>query len=51
MLYIEPVTRKEIEGCTALEMQSQGDQSQWTKLEEVQRCKERAMRRLCSKSV
>ena len=46
MLYIEPVTRKEIEECTALEKQLQGDQSQQAKLEDVQQRKERAMRRL-----
>ena len=51
MLYIEPVTRKEIEECTALEKQLQGGQSQQAKLKDVQQRKTRAMRRLCSKSV
>ena len=46
MLYIEPVTRKEIEDCSAMEKQLQGDQSQQAKLEEVHQRKERAMRRL-----
>ena len=46
MLYIEPVTRKEIEECAALEIELHGDQSQQAKLEEVHQRKERAMRRL-----
>ena len=46
MLYIEPVTRKEIEECTALEKHLQGDKDQQAKLEEVQQRKERSMRRL-----
>ena len=46
MLYIEPVTRKEIEECAALEIELHGDQSQQAELEEVQQRKERAMRRL-----
>ena len=46
MLYIEPVTRKEIEDYSALEKKLQGDQSQQAELEEVQQRKERAMRRL-----
>ena len=46
MLYIEPVTRKDVEECTALEMKLQGDQSQQAKLKEVEQRKERATRRL-----
>jgi len=46
MLYIEPVTRKEIEECSAMEKKLQGGQSQQPNLEEVQRCKARALRRL-----
>ena len=46
MLYIEPVTRKEIEDCSAMEKKLQGDQSKLAELEEVQQRKERAMRRL-----
>ena len=46
MLYIEPVTRKEIEEFSALEEQLQGDQSKQAELEEVQQNKERSMRRL-----
>jgi len=49
MLYIEPVTRQEIEDCTALEgelmnQSSEGDKE--TRLEEIRRHKARAMRRL-----
>ena len=43
MLYIEPVTRKEIEECSAMEKKLQGGQSQQPNLEEVQRCKARAL--------
>ena len=40
MLYIEPVTRKEIEECSAMEEQLLGeDPMQHAKLEEVQRRK------------
>ena len=46
MLYIEPVTRKEIEDCSAFEKQLQGVQSQQAKLEEVLQRKTRALRRL-----
>ena len=46
MLYIEPVTRKDIEECSALEMKLQGDKYQQAELEEVQQRKARAMRRL-----
>ena len=41
MLYIEPVTRKEIVECSALEDQLQGGE-----LVEVQQRKDRALRRL-----
>ena len=41
MLYIEPVTRKEIAEYTALEEELQGDE-----LEEIQQLKARALRRL-----
>ena len=41
MLYIEPVSRKEIAECTALEEKLQGDE-----LVEVQQRKARALRRL-----
>ena len=48
MLYIEPVTREEIEKYSAMEEQLLGeDPMQHAKLEEVQRRKTRAMRRLC----
>ena len=46
MLFIEPVTRKDIEEFSALEKQLQGDQSKQAELEDVQKCKARAMRRL-----
>ena len=46
MLYIEPVTRQEIEDCSDMELQLKGDATQMLKLEEVQRRKTRAMRRL-----
>ena len=46
LLYIEPVTRKEIEKYSAMEKKLQGGQSQQPNLEEVQRCKARALRRL-----
>ena len=46
MLYIEPVTRKEIEKYSAMEKKLQGDKDQQAKLEEVQQRKERSMRRL-----
>ena len=50
MLYIEPITQKEITDYTALEEELQGgDQSveqQQARLEEVRRCKARAMSRL-----
>ena len=45
MLYIEPVTRKEIEECSVVEIELQG-KCQQAKLEEVQQRKERAVRRL-----
>ena len=45
MLYIEPVTRKEIEECNALEKKLQWA-SQQAELEDVQQRKTRAMRRL-----
>jgi len=45
MLYIEPVTRKEIIEYTAMEEALQGAEHQG-QLEEIQRCKTRAMRRL-----
>ena len=46
MLYIESVTRKEIEEFSVLEKQLQRGQSQQAELEYVQKCKTRAMRRL-----
>ena len=46
MLYIEPVTRKEIEKCSAMEMKMEGDPLQEARFEQVQKCKIRAMRRL-----
>ena len=46
MLYIEPVTRKEIEECSAMEEQLLGDEAQNAKLKQVQERKTRAMRRL-----
>ena len=48
MLYIEPVTRKEIEECSAMEEQLLGDDPirNESQLEEVKKCKTRAMRRL-----
>ena len=46
MLYIEPVTRKEIEECGALEKKLHGGKCQQAKLEEVLQRKERATRRL-----
>ena len=46
MLYVEPVTRKEITEYTAIEEQLQGGQAEASQLEEIQRCKTRAMRRL-----
>jgi len=48
MLYIEPVTRKEIEECSAMEEQLLGDDPirNASQLEEVQQRKTRAMRRL-----
>ena len=46
ILYIEPFTRREIEEYTTLEKKLQGDQPQQAKLETVQKCKTRAMRRL-----
>ena len=46
MLYVEPVTRKEIEKYSAMEMKMEGDPMQHDKLEEVQQRKTRAMRRL-----
>jgi len=45
MLYIEPVTRKEIEQFSAMEIRLQG-KSQQAELEDVQKCKTRSMRRL-----
>ena len=45
MLYIETVTRKEIEECSVVEIELQG-KCQQAKLEEVQQRKERAVRRL-----
>jgi len=41
MLYIEPITRKEIADCTSLEEELQGDE-----LEKIQQRKARALRRL-----
>jgi len=47
MLCIEPITRKEIEEFSAMELQLQEDQMQLTQqLEQIQRNKARAMRRL-----
>ena len=50
MLYIEPMTRKEIAGYAALEEEliqgSQMGAEQEVKLEEIRQCKSRAMRRL-----
>ena len=46
MLYIEPQTRREIQRYNVMETRSQGDATQQIKLEEVQRYKARAMRRL-----
>ena len=43
--FIEPLTRREIAQYTALEEQLMGDIAQ-AKLQEIQRCKARAMRRL-----
>ena len=46
MLYIEPITRKEIVDCTALEEELlQGGEHKVARLEEAQCCKTRAMRR------
>ena len=44
MLFIDPVTRQEIEKYTALEKKLQGNQSKIATLEEVQQSKERALR-------
>jgi len=44
--FIEPLTRREIAQYTALEEQLMGDIAQQAKLQEIQRCKARAMRRL-----
>ena len=44
--FIEPLTRREIAQYTALEQQLMGDIAQQAKLQEIQRCKARAMRRL-----
>ena len=48
MLYVESVTRKEIEECSAMEEQLLGDDPirNESQLEEVKKCKTRAMRRL-----
>ena len=46
MLYVEPMTKKEIAEYTALEEQLQGDQSQQEKLEEIRQRKAHAMMRL-----
>ena len=46
MLYIEPVTRKEISEYTAMEEQLQGKTLWQEKLGEIRGCKARAMRRL-----
>ena len=46
MLYVEPVTRKEIEECSDMEEQLLGDEMQHAMLEEVQQRKTRAIRRL-----
>jgi len=46
MLYIEPMTKKEIAEYTVMEEQLQGDQSQQEKLEEIRQRKAHAMRRL-----
>ena len=46
MLYIEPVTRKEIEECGSMEEQWGDDPMQHAKLKQVQERKTRAMRRL-----
>jgi len=46
MLYIEPVTRKEIAGYTTIEEQLQGKPMWQEKLGEIRECKARSMRRL-----
>jgi len=46
MLYIEPVTKKEIEYYTSVEDELCGYQSQQEKLKHIQQCKANAMRRL-----
>jgi len=46
MLYIEPMTRKEVAEYTLLEEQLQGSEMQEARRLEVQQCKARAMRRL-----
>ena len=47
ILYVEPITRKEIEEFSAMEEQLHEDQMQLTQqLEQIQRNKSRAMRRL-----
>ena len=46
MLYIEPVTRREIEECSRFEKKLQGDKCQQSQLEEVQQRKTRATMRL-----
>jgi len=50
MLYVEPMTRKEIAECTALEeellQRDQRGSDQQVKLEEIRCCKARSMRRL-----
>jgi len=49
MLYVEPMTRQEIAGYTAMEEARSallGNQAESAQLEEIRRCKARAMRRL-----
>jgi len=46
MLYIEPVTRQKIAELNAMEEQLQGNPLWGEKLEEIIKCKARAMRRL-----
>lgn len=52
MLYVEPMTRKEIAEYTAMEEQLHaGDQTGVAQLEEIRRCKARAMGRLVEKYI
>ena len=46
MLYVEPMTKKEIDEYTAMEKRLQEDESQQAKLEEIRQRKAHAMRRL-----